>query len=85
MRKPVVGVMGASVNDGLSLVESNRLQQLAESLGAAIAQAGCFLVTGATTGLPALVATAFRKQGGLCLGNFPGGESRRACAALWFT
>ncbi len=71
MRKPVVGVMGASANDGLSLAESGRLQQLAESLGAAIAQAGCFLVTGATTGLPALVATAFRKQGGFALGISP--------------
>ncbi len=63
--------MGASANDGLSLAESERLQQLAESLGAAIAQAGCFLVTGATTGLPALVATAFRKQGGFALGISP--------------
>jgi len=71
MLKPVVGVMGASANDGLSLAESERLQQLAESLGTAIAQAGCFLVTGATTGLPALVATAFRKQGGFALGISP--------------
>ena len=71
MHKPVIGVMGASANDGLSLAESERLQQLAESLGAAIAQAGCFLVTGATTGLPALVATAFRKQGGFALGISP--------------
>ena len=71
MHKPVIGVMGASANDGLSLAKSERLQQLAESLGAAIAQAGCFLVTGATTGLPALVATAFRKQGGFALGISP--------------
>ena len=71
MRKPVVGVMGASANDGLSLAELERLQQLAESLGAAVAQAGCYLVTGATTGLPALVATAFRKQGGFALGISP--------------
>lgn len=71
MRKPVIGVMGASANDGLGLAASERLQQLAESLGAAIAQAGCFLVTGATTGLPGLVATAFRKQGGFALGISP--------------
>ncbi len=71
MRKPVVGVMGASANDGLSLAESERLQQLAESLGAAIAQADCFLVTGATTGLPAMVARAFREQGGFALGISP--------------
>lgn len=71
MRKPVVGVMGASANDGLSPAESGRLQQLAESLGAAIAQADCFLVTGATTGLPAMVARTFRKQGGFALGISP--------------
>lgn len=55
----------------MGLAASERLQQLAESLGAAIAQAGCFLVTGATTGLPGLVATAFRKQGGFALGISP--------------
>jgi uncharacterized protein (TIGR00725 family) len=71
MRKPVVGVMGASANDGLNLAESERLRQLAERLGAAIAQADCFLVTGATTGLPAMVARAFREQGGFALGISP--------------
>ncbi len=71
MRKLVIGVMGASANDGLSHIASVRLQQLAECLGTAIAQADCFLVTGATTGLPAMVATAFRKQGGFALGISP--------------
>jgi uncharacterized protein (TIGR00725 family) len=71
MRKPVVGVMGASANDGLSAADANRLKKLAEDLGAAVAQAGCILVTGATTGLPDLVARAFRKNGGFALGISP--------------
>ena len=60
MGKPVVGVMGASENDALSESEKARLKQLAELLGAALAQRGCILVTGATTGLPDMVAKAFR-------------------------
>lgn len=71
MRKPVVGVMGASANDGLSAADANRVKKLAEDLGAAVAQAGCILVTGATTGLPDLVARAFRKNGGFALGISP--------------
>ena len=71
MRKPVVGVMGASANDALSAAEASRLRGLAEDLGSAIARAGCILVTGATTGLPDLVAQAFRKQGGFALGISP--------------
>ena len=71
MRKPVVGVMGASNNDGLADSEQRRVTGVAESLGAAIAKQGCILVTGATTGLPDLVARAFRKQGGFALGISP--------------
>ena len=71
MAKTVIGVMGASANDGLTESEASRLQQLAEELGAAIADAGCFLVTGATTGLPDRVAQAFRKRGGFALGISP--------------
>jgi uncharacterized protein (TIGR00725 family) len=71
MGKPVVGVMGASANEGLSKAEASRLTSLAESLGAAIASAGCVLVTGATTGLPDLVAKAFRERGGFALGVSP--------------
>jgi uncharacterized protein (TIGR00725 family) len=71
MRKPVIGVMGASVNDALSLAEYDRVRLLAEALGAAIAQAGCILMTGATTGLPHLVAASFRKHGGFALGVSP--------------
>lgn len=71
MRKPVVGVMGASAKDGLNPVGASHLRQLAEELGVAIAQADCFLVTGATTGLPGLVARAFRQAGGFALGISP--------------
>jgi len=71
MRKPVVGVMGASNNDALSDREEKRLKSLAGDLGAALAKQGCILVTGATTGLPDLVAQAFRKHGGFALGISP--------------
>ena len=71
MRKPVVGVMGASNNDALSNSEEKRLKNLANDLGAALAKHDCILVTGATTGLPDLVARAFRKQGGFALGISP--------------
>lgn len=71
MRKPVVGVMGASNNDALADREEKRLKSLADDLGAALAKHDCILVTGATTGLPDLVARAFRKQGGFALGISP--------------
>jgi uncharacterized protein (TIGR00725 family) len=71
MRKPVVGVMGASNNDALTDREERRLKSLADDLGAALAKHDCILVTGATTGLPDLVARAFRKQGGFALGISP--------------
>jgi uncharacterized protein (TIGR00725 family) len=76
MRKPVVGVMGASANDGLTELEKLRVQDLAESLGAALAERECILVTGATTGIPAMVAHAFRSCGGFALGISPA-ENRR--------
>ena len=76
MGKPVIGVMGASANDGLSAAQAASLQELAETLGAAIASADCILVTGATTGLPHLVAQAFRRCGGFALGVSPA-ENRR--------
>jgi uncharacterized protein (TIGR00725 family) len=71
MRKPVVGVMGASSKDGLAATEENRLETLAEDLGVAIARGGCILVTGATTGLPDFVAKAFRENGGFSVGVSP--------------
>jgi uncharacterized protein (TIGR00725 family) len=76
MRKPVIGVMGASANDALPEGELTRLKTLAESLAAAIAAAGCILITGATTGLPDLIAQAFRRKGGFALGVSPA-ENRR--------
>ena len=63
--------MGASANDALSASDANRLKGLAEALGAAIAKQDCILVTGATTGLPDLVARAFRNSGGFALGVSP--------------
>jgi uncharacterized protein (TIGR00725 family) len=71
MRKPVVGVMGASLNDALTDSDAIRMQTIAESLGAALVRLDCILVTGATTGLPDLVAREFRKQGGFALGVSP--------------
>jgi uncharacterized protein (TIGR00725 family) len=71
MRKPVVGVMGASESDALTASEKARLKDLADGLGAALAKHGCILVTGATTGLPDLVAIAFRRRGGFALGISP--------------
>jgi uncharacterized protein (TIGR00725 family) len=63
--------MGASANDALSEAETTRLRSMAQTLGAAVASAGCILVTGATTGLPDLVAKAFRRSGGFALGISP--------------
>jgi len=63
--------MGASENDALASSEKVRLTELAEQLGAALAKHECILITGATTGLPDLVAKAFRKQGGFALGVSP--------------
>jgi uncharacterized protein (TIGR00725 family) len=76
MRKPVVGVMGASENDALNESEKARVEELAEGLGAALAQHDCVLVTGATTGLPDLVAKAFRSYGGFALGISPAQDRR---------
>ena len=82
MRKPVIGVMGASANDGLSAAEASRVRALAEELGAAIAKRDCILITGATTGLPDLVARAFRKHGGFALGVSPA-ENRQEHSARY--
>jgi hypothetical protein len=76
MQKTVVGVMGASANDALSEAEAAGLSSLAETLGAAVASAGCVLVTGATTGLPDLVAKSFRASGGLSVGISPAADRR---------
>jgi uncharacterized protein (TIGR00725 family) len=76
MRKTIVGIMGASLNDALSEAEAAKLKSMAKTLGAAIASAGCILVTGATTGLPDLVAKAFRASGGFALGISPATDRR---------
>lgn len=82
MRKPVVGVMGASASDALTPSEAARVGALAEDLGAVIARNGCLLVSGATTGLPHVVAQAFRKNGGFSIGVSPA-ENRREHAARY--
>ena len=74
MRKPVVGVMGASANDALTQSEEQRIKKLAEELGSVLAREECILVTGATTGLPDLVAKAFRARGGLAVGVSPAAD-----------
>jgi uncharacterized protein (TIGR00725 family) len=79
MRKPVVGVMGASANDGLNADAAIRLKELADELGSAIAKNGCVLVTGATTGIPDRVAQAFRRSGGFALGISPAENQREHC------
>ncbi len=68
--KPKIGVMG-SANDVLTDGERVRLLRIAEELGEAIAERGCVLVTGATTGLPDLVSRAMRRKGGLSIGISP--------------
>jgi len=75
-RKVVIGVMGASANDALETAEAKRLQSVAESLGAAVARAGCMLITGATTGLPAIVARSCRAHGGFAVGVSPAENHR---------
>jgi len=71
LRKPVVGLMGASANDALTAAAAEQLKNLAQQLGAAIARAGCILITGATTGLPDMVAKAFRENNGFAVGVSP--------------
>jgi uncharacterized protein (TIGR00725 family) len=80
MQKPVIGVMGASERDSLSESEKTRLKELAERLGTAIAERDCILITGATTGLPDLVARSFRNHGGcFSLGISPASNRDEHC------
>jgi hypothetical protein len=65
-----VGVMGAA-NDALSSEERARLAVLAERLGAGIAARSCICLTGATTGLPDMVARAAKRNGALTIGISP--------------
>lgn len=68
--KPKIGVMGAA-NDVLTESDRRRLSEIAERLGKIMAERGCVLVTGATTGLPDLVSRAARASGGLTIGISP--------------
>ena len=69
-----IGVMG-SANDVLSDADRQRLPEICERLGRAIAAKGCAVVTGATTGLPEMVSRAARKHGGLTIGISPAGSA----------
>jgi len=69
-RKPTIGVMGSS-SVQMSASEVERLTRLAERLGQAIAERGCVLVTGATTGFPDIVSRAARRRGCLTVGISP--------------
>jgi uncharacterized protein (TIGR00725 family) len=71
MAKVVVGVMGASESDALTDLERDRLKHIAVRLGTAVAHYDCILMTGATTGLPHLVCSAFRERGGFSIGVSP--------------
>jgi uncharacterized protein (TIGR00725 family) len=62
--------MGAAA-DALAPGEEAKLAGLADNLGAAIAARNCVCLTGATTGLPDLVARAARRNGALTLGISP--------------
>lgn len=62
--------MGAA-GDTLTAEEKARLEEKANKLGAAIAKHECVLVTGATTGLPDMVARAAKGHGALTVGISP--------------
>ena len=63
-----IGVMGSA---GAISGEEGQLSALAERLGKAIADRHCVLITGATTGLPEMVARAARLNGGITVGISP--------------
>jgi uncharacterized protein (TIGR00725 family) len=69
-KRVVVGVMGSADR---AFLEANRpaLEEMARRLGRSIAEHKCVLLTGATTGLPALVSRAARERGGLTIGVSP--------------
>lgn len=69
-RKPTIGVMG-SAQETLTEADRGHLAVVAESLGRAIVDQDCILITGETTGLPELVTQAVRKHGGFTVGISP--------------
>ncbi|MGH7926908.1 MAG: hypothetical protein ACREQV_03850, partial [Candidatus Binatia bacterium] len=68
--------------DALIRSEEQRVKQLADELGTVLARKDCILVTGATTGLPNVVAMAFRASGGFSVGISPA-ENRAEHAARY--
>jgi uncharacterized protein (TIGR00725 family) len=68
--KPMIGVMG-SAHEMLNEPEAEHLKSLASGLGRIIAERGCMLITGATTGFPDLVSRAARSAGGITIGISP--------------
>ena len=68
--KPTIGVMG-SAQETLAEADRVHLAVVAESLGRAIVDQDCILITGETTGLPELVAQAVRTHGGVSVGISP--------------
>lgn len=81
-RKPKIGLMGSS-RPQMSGSEMERLTRLAERLAQVIAERGCVLVTGATTGFPDIVSRAARRQGCLTVGISPA-SSREEHAFRYF-
>jgi len=69
-KKPTIGVMG-SAQETLAEIDRVHLAVVAESLGRAIVDQDCILITGETAGLPELVAQAVRKHGGFTVGISP--------------
>src|SRR5215471_11509319 len=69
-KQPKIGVMASA-----RLPDSNqsreRLIELAQRMGHAIAAHNCVLVTGATTGFPDVISRASRERGGLTIGISP--------------
>lgn len=65
-----IGVFGGA------FVWDQHAEQCARELGEEIAQQGCILVTGATTGLPHRAGSAALAHGGFVLGISPAGDLR---------
>lgn len=71
--------MGSSVAEQPGHAMDARLGKLANHLGRAIAERHCVLITGATSGLPHLVALAAKAAGGMTIGISPAVSRREHC------
>lgn len=78
-----VGVMG-SAGDTLAETAAAALSEKAEALGRAIAARQLVLLTGATTGLPHMVARAAREHGAFHVGISPAGSEREHVAGYQY-